>query len=98
MSFSTSLATTCQSLNNEACTTRPTLIDFNPVKLKYYSSMISLGKWIGICNVFLSPKIRLPKDINFKTFNTITNKNEAKTITMSISCDCKCKFNSATCN
>ena len=44
MSFSASLATTCQSLNNEACTTRPTLIDFNPVQLKYYSSMISLGK------------------------------------------------------
>ena len=38
------------------------------------------------------------KDINFKAFNMITNKNEAKTIPKRISCDCKCKFNSTTCN
>ena len=39
---------------------RPTLIDLNPVKLKYYPFMISLVKWSGSCNV-LSPKMRVPK-------------------------------------
>ena len=37
-------------------------------------------------------------DISVKTFNMLTNKNEAKTMKKHISCDCKCKFNSTTCN
>ena len=47
---------------------RPTLIDLNPIELKYYPFMISLDKCTGSCNV-LSPKICFPeetKDINFK--------------------------------
>ena len=39
---------------------RPTLIDLNPVELKYYPFMISLDKCNGICNV-LSPKLCIPK-------------------------------------
>ena len=79
---------------------RPSLIDLNPVELKYYPFMISLYKCTGSCNV-LSPKICVPKetkDISVKAFNMIRNKNEAKTMTKQISCDCKCKFNSTTCN
>ena len=56
--------------------------------------MISLDKCIRSCNV-LSPKVCVPKVtkyINFKAFNMITNKNEAKT--KRISCECKWKFNS----
>ena len=59
---------------------RPTLIDLNPVELKYYPFMISLDKCNGICYV-LSPKISVlekAKDINVKVFNIITNKHEAK--------------------
>ena len=40
---------------------RSTLIDMNPVKLKYYPFMISLNKCTGGCNV-LSPKICVPKE------------------------------------
>ena len=79
---------------------RPTLIDLNPVELKYYPFMISLNKYTGSCNV-LSPKICIPKeakDINLKVFNMITNRNEAKAKAEHISCDCKCKFNSTVCN
>ena len=79
---------------------RPTLIDTNPVKLKYYPFMISLNECTGICNA-LSLKPCVPKetkDINVKTFNMMTNKNEAKVMTEHISCDCKCKFNSTTCS
>ena len=47
LSFSGSLTTKCLFLNDEPCMVRPTLIDLNPVKLKYYSFMISLGKCIG---------------------------------------------------
>ena len=40
---------------------RPTLIDMNPVQLKYYPFMISLNKCTGSCNV-LSPKMCVPKE------------------------------------
>ena len=78
---------------------RPTLIDMNPIELKYYPFVISIDKCTGSCNV-LSPKICVPKetkDIYVKTFTMITNKNEAKTMTKHIPFNCKFKFNSTTC-
>ena len=54
LSFSVSLATKCMFLNDELCIVRPTLIDMNPVELKYYPFMISINKSTGSCNV-LSP-------------------------------------------
>ena len=87
-------------LNDEPCMVRTTLINLNPVELKYYSFTISLVKCSGSCNV-LSPKICVPKetkDTNVKVFNMIPNKNEAKVMEKHISCDCKCKFNNITCN
>ena len=61
LSLSGSLATKCMSLNNEPCTIRPTLIDFNHIELNYYPFMISLDKCIGNCNSVdsLSTKIRV---------------------------------------
>ena len=37
-----SVRTECLFLNDEPCTIRATLIDMNPVELKYYLLMISL--------------------------------------------------------
>ena len=65
LSFSGSLATKYVSLNDGPYTFRPTLIDLNPVQLKYYSFMISLDKCIGSCTV-LTPEIRVKK--NQKTY------------------------------
>ena len=64
LGFSSSLAreakvfdqTKCLFLNDELCIVRPTLINMNPVELKYYPLMISLNKCVGYCNV-LSPEI-----------------------------------------
>ena len=103
LNFSESLGcyrTKCLFLIDEPLMFRPTLIDLNPVELKYYPFMISFDKCTGSCNV-LSPKICVPneaKDINVKAFNVIINKNEAKTKKKHISCNFKCKFNSTTCN
>ena len=47
LSFSSSLEldqTKCLSLNDKPCMVRPTLIDLNPVELKYYPFIISLNK------------------------------------------------------
>ena len=79
---------------------RSTLMDMNPVGLKYYPFIISWNKCNGICNV-LYPKTCVPKetrDINVKEVNMITNKDEAKAMTKHIPRDCKCKINSATRN
>ena len=43
--------TNCLFLNGEPCMVRPTIIDMNPVELKYYPFMISLNKCSGSCNV-----------------------------------------------
>ena len=61
LSFSSSLATKCVSLNDEPCIVRSTIIDLNPVELKCYPFIISLDKCNGSCNV-LSPKLCVPKD------------------------------------
>ena len=85
-------------INDEPCIVGSTFIDMNTIELKYYPFMIGLNKCTGRCNV-LSPKICFPnetKDINVKTFNMITDKDEAKALTQHISCDCK--FNSTKCN
>ena len=86
MSFSISLAydrIKFLLLNDEPCMVRPTLIDMNPVELKYYLFMITSNKCTGNCNV-LFPEIYVPKetkDINVKAFNITANKNEAKAVT-----------------
>ena len=99
LSFSISFPknrTKCLFLNDETCIFRPTLIDMNPVELKYYQFMIILNNSTGSCDV-LSPKIcvrKETKDINVKAFNMITKKGESKAMIEHISCDSKCKFNS----
>ena len=60
LSFSSSLATKYESLNDQACMIRPTLIDLSPIELKFYPFIISLDKCNGSCNV-VSPKICVPK-------------------------------------
>ena len=70
---------------------RPTLIDMNPVELKYYPFNISLNKCTRSCNV-LSPKICVPKEtkeIHVKAFNMVTNQDEAISMTEHISYDCQ---------
>ena len=96
LSFNKSLGTKFLSFNDKPCMVQPTLIDFSPIKLKYYSFKKGLDECTRSCNV-LSPKICVPKgakDINVKALNMITNKNEAKAMTKHILCYCKCKFNS----
>ena len=48
LSFSRSLATKCMSINKEPCTIRPTVINLNPVELKYDPFMINLDKCSGV--------------------------------------------------
>ena len=99
LNFSKSLVTKCLFLNDELCLVRPTLIDLNPVELKYYPFRISLDKFTGICNIISSKCVpKEIKDVNVQAFSMITNKYENKTTAKHISSDCKWKFNNTTCN
>ena len=66
LSFSKSLACNRTKLNelclslNGGCMVRHTLIDLNPVEIKYYPFMISLDNCSGSCNV-LSPQFCFQK-------------------------------------
>ena len=69
---------------------RPTVVYLNFLKLNYCFFINSLDKRKGICNV-LSQKNRVPKksktkDIYFKVFKMITNKNKAKKVIKHVSC------------
>ena len=81
--------TTCTSLNNQLCITRPTLIDLNSDEynqgLRYYSFIINLNRCNGSCNALDKPSSRMciankTKDINLNVFNMITKINESKTL------------------
>ena len=91
------------SLNNEACINWPTLIDLNPLDLKYYQFMISLDKCRRSCNSVdeLSIKLCVPsktKDMNVKEISMKEKKNEVKRMVKHIWYHSKCKFNSTACN
>ena len=53
LSFSSSLATKCASLNDPPFMVRPTLIDFNLTELKFYPSMISLDNVVEVIIFYL---------------------------------------------
>ena len=68
LGFSESWATKFLSLIDEPCMVRPTLIDLNLIKLKYYSFIISLDKCNGSRND-LSPKWCVPKKKRHKCWS-----------------------------
>ena len=100
LSFSSSLATKCVSLNDEPHMIRPSLIDLNPFELQYYPFMISLDKCNGSYSLIVKNICYKKKKNNeaFKAFNMVTNENGAKTMVKHVSYDCKCTFSSTTCN
>ena len=66
--------------HDETFMVRPTLLDMNPVELKYFRFVISINKSTESFNI-LSPKTcvqKEAKDIYIRAFNMITNKKETK--------------------
>ena len=51
LSFNSSLAAKCLSLNGEPYIVRPTVIASNPVELKHYPFMTSSDKCTGSCHI-----------------------------------------------
>ena len=77
--------TTCISLNNQSCMTRPTLINLNPDKYNqgwcYYPFLVTLDRCNGRCNTLHDPSnsICVPnksEDVNLSIFKLITRINQ----------------------
>ena len=60
LTFSESLVSKCVFLKGESCMVTPTLIDLNPIVLRYYPFIISVGKSDGSFDVLFA-KICVPK-------------------------------------
>ena len=59
LSFSRCLATKRVSLNNEPCITRSSLVDLNPVKLKYCNAVDDVSTKICVPNQTKSADVKI---------------------------------------
>ena len=99
--------TKCVSLSNQECKIQPTLINLHPneysQEFHHHLFSVKLDRWVGSCTTIkeLPNKVCIPndtEDLNLSVFNTITGKNELKTLTRDILWECKCKFDGPKCN
>ena len=73
----------CISVNNQACKTRPEIININSKYPVFYPFSIKISKFTRSCNNINDPyaKICVPdvvKDLNVKVFNLISRTNETR--------------------
>ena len=75
----------CISMNNQACTVRPEIVNINSNEPVFYPFSIKTSKCSGSCNNINDPcaKICVPgivKDLNVKVFNLMLRTNETRHI------------------
>ena len=83
----------CVSLNEQKCTTQPSIINLHPNEYTqgflYYQFVVNLYKCVGSCNSLndLSNKVFVPnktEDLNLSVFYIVTKINESKSLTKHI--------------
>ena len=102
-SFLSINALNCISMNNQACQTRPEIINVNSNNPIFYPFSIKRSKCSGNCNNINDPyaKTCVPdviKDLNVKVFNLMSRTNETRHIEWHESCRCKCRLDAIVCN
>ena len=75
----------CISMQNQACKTKPEIININSNNPIFYPFSIKINKYSGSCNNINNPyaKIYVPdviKDLNVKVFNLMSRTNETRFI------------------
>ena len=90
------IALNCISMKNQACKTRPQVININSNNPIFYPFSIKINKCSGNCNNINNPygKICVPviKDLNVKVFNLMSRANETRFIKWHAKCKCKCRL------
>ena len=90
----------CISMNNQACTVRPEIINVNSNEPVFYPFSIKTSKCSGSCNNINDPyaKICVPdvvKDLNVKVFNLMSRTNETRHIKWHETCKCKYRLDAS---
>ena len=97
----------CVSLSNQEGKIQPIFINLHPnehsQEFHHYLFSVKLDRCVGSCITIkeLPNKVYIPndtEDLNLSVFNTITGKNELKTLTKDILWECTCKCDGTKCN
>ena len=93
----------CISMNNQDCTTRPQVINFNGDESVFFPFNMETSNCSGSCNSinYLNAKICVPeiiKNLNVKVFNLMSRTNEASFMEWHKTCKCEYKFEENVCN
>ena len=83
-------------MNNQACKTRPQIVNVNSINPIFHPFSIKTSKCSGNCNNINDAyaKICVPeiiKNLNVKVFNLLPKTNEARDIECHKTCKCKCR-------
>ena len=80
-------------MSNQACKTRPEIINVNSNNHVFYPFSIKTRKCSGTYNnIYTCAKICVPdvvKDLNVKVFNLISRTNETRHIKWNVTCICR---------
>ena len=103
ISFVSTNALKCVSLNNQECKIRTKTIDINNNEPTFYPFSVSVNKCSGSCNNIHSPyaKLCVPdvvENINVKVFNLMSRTNETGHIEWHKSCQCKSRLDASVSN
>ena len=91
------------SMNNQACKTRPQIVNVNSNNPIFYPFSIKISKFSGTCNDIndLYSTICVPdvlKNLNIKEFNLMSRTNETRFIEWDETCKCECRLDAIFCN
>ena len=97
------ILSSCISMNNKECKTRPEVINVNGDEPVFFPFSIKISKCSGSCNNINYPyaKMCVPdvvKNLNVKVFNVMPRTIETRYIEWHETCKCKCKFGETVCN
>ena len=93
----------CISMNNQACKTRPQIVNVNSNNPIFYLFSIKTSKCSGNCNNINDPyeRICIPdiiKNLNFKVFILMSRTNETRFIEWHETCKCECRLDAIVSN
>ena len=96
-------ALSCILMSNQACKSRPEIINVNSNNPVFYPFSIKTSKCSGNCNNINDPyaKICVPdiiNNLNVKVFNLMSRTNETTFIKWHETCKCQCRSDAIVCN
>ena len=102
-SFTSVNSSSCISMNNQECKTRPQVVDVNGDEPVFFPFSNKTSKCSGSFNNINYPcaKLCVPdvvKNLNVKVFNLMSRPNETRYIEWHQTCKCECKFDCNICN